>query len=183
MRKLKSTGAAAALLLLAALALGMGLLRASLPRLDGALAEVGLTSAVRIARDSRGVPTIEAADRPDLAYATGFVHAQDRSFPMGLSRRLAAAEPAALFGAGAAAAGNQRAARRRAVRRALEVRPQLPLSGRNQLGCAGGAFIRGRDDRGAASGAGRGGTRCAQRPRGGDRARERPTRAGGRQQQ
>src|SRR2546430_10359680 len=98
MRTLKYTGAAAALLLLAALALGMGLLRASLPRLDGALAEVGLTSAVRIARDSRGVPTIEAADRPDLAYATGFVHAQDRYFQMDLSRRLAAGELAELFG-------------------------------------------------------------------------------------
>src|SRR5256885_16173683 len=98
MRTLKYTGAAAALLLLAALALGMGLLRASLPRLDGALAEVGLTSAVRIARDSRGVPTIQAADRPDLAYATGFVHAQDRYFQMDLSRRLAAGELAVLFG-------------------------------------------------------------------------------------
>src|SRR6266550_4317674 len=98
MRTLKYTGAAAALLLLAALALAMGLLRASLPRLDGALAEVGLTSAVRIARDSRGVPTIEAADRPDLAYATGFVHAQDRYFQMDLSRRLAAGELAELFG-------------------------------------------------------------------------------------
>src|SRR5437762_9918624 len=40
-------------LLLAALALGIGLLRASLPRLDGARAEVGLTAAVRITRDSR----------------------------------------------------------------------------------------------------------------------------------
>src|SRR5256885_6382792 len=98
MRTLKYTGAAAALLLLAALALGMGLLRASLPRLDGTLAEAGLASAVRIARDSRGVPTIEAADRLDLAYATGFVHAQDRFFQMDLSRRLAAGELAELFG-------------------------------------------------------------------------------------
>src|SRR2546430_11635699 len=94
MRTLKYTGAAAAVLLLAALALAIGLLRASLPRLDGALAEVGLTAAVRITRDWRGVPTIEAADRPDLAYATGFVHAQDRYFQMDLSRRLAAREPA-----------------------------------------------------------------------------------------
>src|SRR5437868_4786278 len=88
MRTLKYTGAAAAVLLLAALALGIGLLRASLPRLDGARAEVGLTAAVRITRDSRGVPTIEAAGRLDLAYATGFVHAQDRYFQMDLSRRL-----------------------------------------------------------------------------------------------
>src|SRR5881392_268037 len=101
MRTLKYTGAAAAVLLLAALALGIGLLRASLPRLDGARAEVGLTAAVRITRDSRGVPTIEAAGRLDLAYATGFVHAQDRYFQMDLSRRLAAGELAELFGAAA----------------------------------------------------------------------------------
>src|SRR5256884_311672 len=101
MRTLKYTGAAAAVLLLAALALGIGLLRASLPRLDGARAEVGLTAAVRITRDSRGVPTIEAADRLDLAYATGFWHAKDRYFQMDLSRRLAAGELAELFGAAA----------------------------------------------------------------------------------
>src|SRR2546429_277737 len=55
MRTLKYLGAAAAVLLLAALALGWLLLRASLPRLDGALAASGLTGAVRITRDSRGV--------------------------------------------------------------------------------------------------------------------------------
>src|ERR1700674_4487401 len=98
MRTLKYIGAAAAVLLLAALALGIGLLRASLPPLEGASAEPGLTSVVRIARDSRGVPTIEVANRLDLAYATGFVHAQDRYFQMDLSRRLAAGELAELFG-------------------------------------------------------------------------------------
>ena len=98
MRTLKYIGAAAAVLLLAALSLGIGLLRASLPRLEGASGAPGLTSVVRITRDSRGVPTIEAANRLDLAYATGFVHAQDRYFEMDLSRRLAAGELAELFG-------------------------------------------------------------------------------------
>src|SRR5882762_3479759 len=98
MRTLKYLGAAAALLLLAALALGWLLLRASLPHLDGALRQPGLRSAVRITRDSRGVPTIEATDRLDLAYATGFLHAQDRYFQMDVSRRLAAGELAELFG-------------------------------------------------------------------------------------
>lgn len=98
MRTLKYIGAAAAVLLLAALTLGIGLLRASLPRLEGASGEPGLTNVVRITRDSRGVPTIEAANRLDLAYATGFVHAQDRYFEMDLSRRLAAGELAELFG-------------------------------------------------------------------------------------
>src|SRR5437763_12189261 len=108
MRTLKYLGAAAGVLLLAALGLGWLLLRASLPRLDGALAEAGLTGAVRITRDSRGVPTIEASDRLDLAYATGFVHAQDRYFQMDLSRRLAAGELAELFG-GAALEQDRRA--------------------------------------------------------------------------
>src|SRR6266404_5872409 len=98
MRTLKYIGAAAGVLLLAALTLAIGLLRASLPRLEGASGEPGLTSVVRITRDSRGVPTIEAANRLDLAYATGFVHAQDRYFEMDLSRRLAAGELAELFG-------------------------------------------------------------------------------------
>jgi len=108
MRTLKYLGAAAAVLLLAALALGWLLLRASLPRLEGALAASGLTGAVRITRDSRGVPTIEATDRADLAYATGFVHAQDRYFQMDLSRRLAAGELAELLG-GAALEQDRRA--------------------------------------------------------------------------
>ena len=75
-----------------------GTLLASLPRLDGSQRAPGLSAAVRIARDARGVPTLEAANRLDLAYGTGFVHAQDRFFQMDLSRRLAAGELAELFG-------------------------------------------------------------------------------------
>ncbi|HEY8051396.1 MAG: penicillin acylase family protein [Steroidobacterales bacterium] len=97
-RCLKYTAAACALLLLAALATGYGTLRASLPRLAGSLREPGLSAAVSISRDALGVPTITAANRSDLAYATGFVHAQDRYFQMDLSRRLAAGELAELFG-------------------------------------------------------------------------------------
>src|SRR5580704_17880954 len=98
MRRLKYFAAAAGLLVLAALACAYALLRASLPQLDGELRERGVTASVRITRDARGVPTIEAADRLDLAYATGFVHAQDRYFQMDLARRLAAGELAELFG-------------------------------------------------------------------------------------
>ena len=98
MRTLKLIGAAAAVLLLAALGAVYGLLRASLPQLDGRL-HANVSAPVHIARDARGVPTIEAADRLDLAYGTGFVHAQDRFFQMDLARRLAAGELAELFGA------------------------------------------------------------------------------------
>ncbi|HEY2274523.1 MAG TPA: penicillin acylase family protein, partial [Steroidobacteraceae bacterium] len=85
------------------LAVLYGMLRASLPRLDGELREVGLKATVRITRDDLGVPTIDAANRFDLAYGTGFVHAQDRFFQMDLSRRLASGELAELFGARALA--------------------------------------------------------------------------------
>jgi len=91
-------GAVAALLVLIVLAVPYGMLRASLPRLDGAIRASGLKAPVRITRDALGVPTIEAANRADLAYGTGFVHGQDRYFQMDLSRRLAAGELAELFG-------------------------------------------------------------------------------------
>lgn len=74
------------------------LLRSSLPQLDGSLRTPGLGAAVRIERDSLGVPTVIAATRADLAFATGFLHAQDRFFQMDLSRRVAAGELAELFG-------------------------------------------------------------------------------------
>ena len=76
---------------------GYFLLRASLPPLDGE--RVGAVSApLSITRDSFGVPLIRAADRRDVAWATGFAHAQDRYFQMDLSRRFAAGELAELFG-------------------------------------------------------------------------------------
>ena len=85
-------GAAVALLAAVMLAVLYGMLRASLPRLDGEQRAVGLKATVRITRDDLGVPTIDAANRFDLAYGTGFVHGQDRFFQMDLSRRLAAGE-------------------------------------------------------------------------------------------
>ena len=96
--KLKYIGVACAALVLALVALCYGVLRASLPQLDGEPHEAGLTTPVRIERDRLGIPTITAANRIDLAYATGFVHGQDRFFQMDLSRRLAAGELAELFG-------------------------------------------------------------------------------------
>ena len=66
MRTLKLIGAAAAVMVLAALGSVYGLLRASLPHLDGRL-NASVSAPVRITRDARGVPTIEAANRLDLA--------------------------------------------------------------------------------------------------------------------
>ena len=55
-------------------------LRASLPQIDGEFAVAGIDAGVRIARDADGIPAISAANRGDLAFATGFAHAQDRFF-------------------------------------------------------------------------------------------------------
>src|SRR5512133_213641 len=64
----------------------------SLPQVDGHVSVRGLARAAVVKRDRLGIPTIEAGDRTDAAWATGFVHGQDRFFAMDLSRRLAAGE-------------------------------------------------------------------------------------------
>lgn len=70
----------------------------NLPRVEGEFQVAGLTAPVTLERDATGVPVIRAANRPDAAFATGFVHAQDRFFQMDLLRRRSAGELAALFG-------------------------------------------------------------------------------------
>ena len=67
-------------------------LRASLPQLEGTLQLAGIAAPVSIVRDADGIPTITAGNRLDLAFATGFAHAQDRFFQMDLVRRDAAGE-------------------------------------------------------------------------------------------
>ena len=84
----------------AALAVGAGwwLLSGSLPQLDGEVPVSELAAEVAISRDAVGGVQIRGAARSDVAYATGFVHAQDRFFQMDLLRRTAAGELAALVG-------------------------------------------------------------------------------------
>jgi len=76
-------------------------LRASLPQLDGEVSVAGLSSPVSVERDADGIPVITASNRMDLAFATGYVHGQDRFFQMDLIRRQAAGELAELVGAAA----------------------------------------------------------------------------------
>jgi penicillin amidase len=101
MRPLRIVGWSAlgvvSLLALAGLA-GYFTLRASLPQLDGDVAVAELKAPATIARDSLGTPTIRAASRRDLAFATGYAHGQDRFFQMDLMRRVAAGELAELLG-------------------------------------------------------------------------------------
>jgi len=86
------------LLMVAVLGLVWSTLSASLPTLDANLEAPGLQRPVEVERDSLGVPTIRGENRKDIAYATGFVHAQDRFFQMDILRRRAAGELSELFG-------------------------------------------------------------------------------------
>ncbi|MDH5832930.1 penicillin acylase family protein [Luteimonas kalidii] len=96
-RLLRSVIAGLACVVLLALA-AWGLLRGSLPRLDGEAALAGLSAPAQIRRDALGVVTIEAASERDAMRALGYVHAQERYFEMDLLRRTAAGELSALFG-------------------------------------------------------------------------------------
>lgn len=60
----------------------------SLPQIDGQLTIQGLDLPVEIIRDKWGVPHIFAQTEPDLFFAQGFVHAQDRLFQMDVNRRI-----------------------------------------------------------------------------------------------
>jgi len=74
-------------------------LERSVPRLEGQVRAPGLSAPVTIARDANGVPTITGRTRADVAYATGYLHAQERYFQMDQLRRVAAGELGELFGA------------------------------------------------------------------------------------
>ena len=102
-RGVKTWTLRAVLTLLVLLVLGMvGIwlfLRGSLAQLEGRRAAPGLAAEVSIVRDAQGIPTISGTSRDDVAYATGFVHGQERFFQMDLLRRVGAGELAELFGA------------------------------------------------------------------------------------
>jgi penicillin G amidase len=95
------------LLIVVVLGLVWGTLSASLPTLDGNLEATGLEHPVEVERDSLGIPTIHGENRKDIAYATGFVHAQDRFFQMDTLRRRAAGELSELFGQATLAADRE----------------------------------------------------------------------------
>jgi penicillin amidase len=73
--------------------------RRPLPQLDGAVSVPGISSRVRVIRDERGVPTIEASSLADLFFAQGYVTAQDRLWQMDMMRRSAAGELSEVIGA------------------------------------------------------------------------------------
>ena len=74
------------------------LLSLSLPRLDGKIYSPDVEHNVLIDRDRQGVPTVTGQTRQDVAFATGYLHAQDRFFQMDLGRRNSAGELSELVG-------------------------------------------------------------------------------------
>src|SRR5579859_1004835 len=86
------------LLALLAGAAGWFFVHGSLARLDGQSTGKGLSAQVTVTRDALGVPAITGQTRADVAFATGFLHAQERFFQMDLLRRVAAGELAELVG-------------------------------------------------------------------------------------
>ncbi|MBI1893207.1 MAG: penicillin acylase family protein [Candidatus Rokubacteria bacterium] len=75
------------------------LLWSFLPVTSGELGMAGLSAPVEILRDRYGVPHLYAERLADLAFAQGFVAAQDRLWQMDLFRRAAAGRLAEVLGA------------------------------------------------------------------------------------
>lgn len=75
-----------------------GLSKRRLPQLDGEIRLDGLDAGVEILRDKWGVPHIYAQSIPDVLFAQGVVHAQDRLFQMELNRRTGLGTLSELFG-------------------------------------------------------------------------------------
>ncbi len=70
----------------------------ALPMLQGTVDIDAISAPVSIVRDAAGVPSIEAGNRADSAFALGFVHSQERFFQMDLLRRQSAGQLSALIG-------------------------------------------------------------------------------------
>ena len=73
-------------------------LYSSRPQTSGTVTLSGLHFPVAVSRDAIGHTTVQAQSRPDLARATGFIHAQERFLSMDARRRFAAGELAAFLG-------------------------------------------------------------------------------------
>lgn len=73
-------------------------IRKSFPETAGSVIVSGLRAPVEVARDSYGVPRIEAQNEHDLFFALGYVHAQDRLWQMDMTRRVGLGRLSELYG-------------------------------------------------------------------------------------
>ncbi|MDP2004073.1 MAG: penicillin acylase family protein [Rubrivivax sp.] len=104
----------------------------ALPRTDGLLHLHGVAAELRIERDGHGIPTLRARSEPDLHYALGVVHAQDRLWQLEMHRRIAAGRLAEVLGP--AALETDRFLRALGVRRAAAAQwARLPAESKAAL--------------------------------------------------
>ncbi len=75
-----------------------GVGRARRPKLSGGITVDGVRAPVEVLRDRWGVPHLYAQSVPDLLFAQGFVHAQDRLWQMDFQRRVVAGRLAEVLG-------------------------------------------------------------------------------------
>jgi penicillin amidase len=101
--------------------------RASRPRTEGRIEVRGPQAPLRILRDARGVPHVEAASEADAYFGLGFAHAQDRLGQM-VSLRLAARGRTAEVIGEAGLAADRRARVIGIARLAERETPRLPAA-------------------------------------------------------
>jgi penicillin amidase len=77
---------------------GTWLVRRPWPQIGGTIKVPGLAGQVQVIRDKWGVPHIYAETEHDLAFAQGYVHAQDRLWQMEFNRRIGSGTLSAILG-------------------------------------------------------------------------------------
>ncbi|HJX27287.1 MAG TPA: penicillin acylase family protein [Thermoanaerobaculia bacterium] len=87
-------------LLLLAILLAAWAVRRAWPQEEGKIVVQGLSAPVEVVRDRWGIPHLYAANEHDLFFAQGFVHAQDRLWPMFFNRVVGSGRLSELFGPG-----------------------------------------------------------------------------------
>ena len=92
-----SAGILFALIILAIIGV-YAFIQSTLPKTKGEIALKGLSAPVKVIRDKWGVPHVFAGDKKDLAYALGYVMAQDRLFQMDFIRRVGKGRLAEILG-------------------------------------------------------------------------------------
>ncbi|HEX7120413.1 MAG TPA: penicillin acylase family protein [Longimicrobiales bacterium] len=98
MRKLMLASGVLLAVAAAAAVAGFGYLRSAEPDYGRGAVVDGLGAEVEVWRDALAVPHVWAASEPDLYFAQGYVHAQDRLWQMEMFRRVAEGRLSELFG-------------------------------------------------------------------------------------
>lgn len=74
------------------------MLTSSLPVYEGEIYSASIKNEIKIYRDSLAIPYIIAENDEDVAFALGYIHAQERLFSMDIARRAAVGRLSEIFG-------------------------------------------------------------------------------------